>query len=291
MEDSANESGESLAPAEWKNPPNLLDLKKDLTESNSSHQAQVTKIDTWLDNLKVRGTAKINTGTGNSKIQPKLIRKNAEWRYAALSEPFLSAQDMFAADPVTWEDVKSARQNQLVLNNQINTQIKKVRFIDRYVRSVVDKGTVIVRVGWEFQEEEFIETRPTYAFNPNPALAPMHQELAKMKVENPTGYRFDVPEELKQAHEASIQSGTPMEPVPVGSETVTEMRTIVNKPTLDVCDYRNVVIDPSCQGDFEKAGFIILSFETSQSDLKKEGRYTNLDKINVSGNKSSALRA
>ncbi len=44
----------------------------------------------------------------------------------------------------------------------------------------------------------------------------------------------------------------------------------------------NVIIDPTCEGDIDKANFVIFSFETSLSQLKKDGRYKNLDKINTS---------
>ena len=43
----------------------------------------------------------------------------------------------------------------MVLNNQFNTKMNKVTFIDNYVRAGVNEGTVIVRVGWEFEEEEY----------------------------------------------------------------------------------------------------------------------------------------
>jgi hypothetical protein len=56
--------------------------------------------------------------------------------------------------------------------------------------------------------------------------------------------------------------------------------TTKNQPVLTVCDYNNLVLDPTCEGDIEKANFAIFSFETSLSELKKDGRYTNLDDIN-----------
>ena len=285
MEKTDSVSATEIKPKGWTTAPTLLDLKAHLLEANTSHAAQEEKIDRWLDNLHVRGKAQVNTPKGNSKIVPKLIRKQAEWRYAALSEPFLSTADLFKAEPVTWEDVDSAQQNQLVLNNQINTKVNKVRFIDQYVRAAVDQGTVIVRVGWEFREEEVKELKPVVEFRRNDELPPMHQQLAMMKAEDPTRYQFDIPEELQMAHEATMQSGFPLEPIIVGMEEVEVMKTIKNQPTLQVCDYRNVIIDPACEGDMAKAQFVIHKFETSMSTLKKEGdRYKNLDKINVTNN-------
>ena len=114
----------------WAKEPTLLELKQDFSDAKPIHDAQVTKINVWLDNLNVTGKAKITTAAGNSSIVPKLIRKQAEWRYAALSEPFLSTDDVFSVRPVTWEDRDAAKQNQLLLNHQINNIVDKIHFID-----------------------------------------------------------------------------------------------------------------------------------------------------------------
>ena len=267
----------------WKNAPTLANLKQDLLDAQSVHDAQESKIGEWLDNLNVTGKAKIQTAKGNSAIVPKLIRKQAEWRYASLSEPFLSTDDIFNVKPVTWEDRNAAVQNQLVLNHQFNVAIDKTRFIDEYVRAAVDEGTVIVRVGWEFIEEEYTGTFPKVEFRVNPELGPLHEHLHQMMEESPSEYETDVPEELKQAHELTMEQGQPIEPVIVGEVEETRTRTVANRPTLEVCDYRNVIIDPTCMGDIDKAGFVVYSFESSLSQLQKEGKkYKNLDKINIS---------
>lgn len=267
----------------WKNPPTLQNLKQDLLDAQSVHDAQETKIGEWLDNLNVTGKAKIQTAKGNSAIVPKLIRKQAEWRYASLSEPFLSTDDIFNVRPVTWEDRDGALQNELVLNHQFNTAIDKVRFIDEYVRAAVDEGTVIVRVGWEFVEEEYTDTFPVVEFRVNPELGPLHEHIHQMMEESPSQFQTDVPEELKQAHELTMEQGQPIEPVIVGQKEETRIRTVANRPTLEVCDYRNVIVDPTCMGDIDKAGFVVYSFESSLSQLEKEGnKYKNLDNINIS---------
>ena len=267
----------------WKNAPTLQNLKQDLLDAQTVHDAQETKIGEWLDNLNVTGKAKIQTAKGSSAIVPKLIRKQAEWRYASLSEPFLSTDDIFNVKPVTWEDRNAAVQNQLVLNHQFNVAIDKVRFIDEYVRAAVDEGTVIVRVGWEFIEEEYVGTFPKVEFRVNPELGPLHEHLHQMMEESPSEYETDVPEELKQAHELTMERGEPIEAVIVGEVEEKRTRIVANRPTLEVCDYRNVIIDPTCMGNIDKAGFVIYSFESSLSQLKKEGKkYKNLDNINIS---------
>lgn len=267
----------------WKNPPKLSDLKQDYQESQTSHDGQVTKINTWLDNLYVRGKALVESKPGRSKIVPKLIRKQAEWRYAALSEAFLSTEDLFDVNPVTWEDKQAAIQNQLVLNNQFNTKIKKVSFIDEYVRTAVDEGTVICRVGWDYEEEEVEVEQPIIEFVPSqdPAYVQQLQAMAQALQQDPNAAQ-QIPPEMQQAIQMSMQAGMPLQPVQTGTEMVTELKIIRNQPTVDICDYNNVIIDPTCEGDTDKANFIIYSFETSLSELKKDGKYKNLDKIKES---------
>ena len=269
---------------DWKQEPTVRELKQDLEDASQHHDSQVSQINDWLDNLHVTGKAKVNAGKGNSSVVPKLIRKQAEWRYAALSEPFLSTNDVFNVKPVTWEDRKAAIQNQLVLNNQFNTKIDKVAFIDSFVRTAVDEGTVVVRVGWDYQEEEYMEEVPNVEFYVNSAMAPMHQQLAQLRQQDPDRYAKEVSPELQQAHELSLEQGEPVEAVINGTRPEKKIRVLVNKPTLEVCDYRNVVIDPTCKGDIDKASFVTYSFEASLSQLKKEGKYHNLDAINLDTN-------
>lgn len=264
---------------DWKKEPTVADLKQDLTDAKPSHDSQVTKIKEWLDNLNVEGKAKVKVPKGSSQIVPKLIRKQAEWRYGPLSEPFLSTEDLFNVRPTTFEDRESAQQNQLLLNYQFNTYVDKVSFVDEYVRAAVDEGTVIVRVGWEFVEEEVEVEVPDVQFVENPAVAPLHEHLEQMRAESPSQYDTDVPDELKQAHDMTMEQGVPIEPRIIGKKKVKQMRTVKNCPTAEVCDYRNVTVDPTCLGNLDKASFVIYSFESSLSELEKDGKYKNLENI------------
>lgn len=276
------ESNQSLT--NWKNPPKLGDLKKDLLDAKPAHDTQKALVKTWLDNLNVEGNAKVKTAKGNSSIVPKLIRKQAEWRYPALSDPFLSTDDVFNVYPVSWEDKKAATQNQMLLNHQFNNKIDKVQFIDDYVRTAVDEGTVIVRIGWEFEEEEYVADFPEVQYQINPEMGPMHEQLEQMRIESPATYELDVPEEMRTAHEMTMEQGVPIEPVILGYKKEKRTRTVKNHPTVEVCNVNNVIIDPSCNGKIEDAGFVIYSFESSLSKLKKDSKYKNLDKIQVEGN-------
>lgn len=268
----------------WKKKPKLSALKDDLTSAISSHATQKAKIQVWLDNLNIEGAAKVKTAPGSSSVVPQLIRKHAEWRYAALTEPFMSTSDLLNVKPVTWEDRDAALQNQILLNNQFHHALDKQKFIDELIRTAVDEGTVIMRTGWAFEEKEVEETVPVANFIPDPSFEPVLMEVMQMRDASPSQFQTDVPDELKMALEMSEQDGVIYRPEIVGEETRKVMKTVKNHPTVDICDYRNVLIDPTCQGDIEKAQFVIYSFETSISELRKDKRYTNLDYINLNVN-------
>ena len=246
------EAPESEKLVDWDNPPKLTELKQDFQEAQSSHTSHVNTVDAWIKALN--GEQQIKSKKGRSKIVPKLIRKQAEWRYSALSEPFLSTDDLFNTAPATFEDKEAAYQNGLVLNYQVNCKIDKTKFIDEYVRTAVDEGTVVVKTGWEYEDEE-------------------------VEVEVPVMQQ--VPVQDPQQAMMMQQQGMPLvQEVQVGTETQTQTKVIKNQPTLEVCDYNNVIIDPTCNGELDKAEFIIYSFETSKSQLQRDGRYSNLDFVN-----------
>lgn len=260
----------------WKSFPKLMEMQTDFNGAKPSRDAQIKRIDYWLDNFHVVGEAKIKVNKGYSSVQPKLIRKQAEWRYAPLSEPFLSTPDLFTANPVSWEDKEGAIQHQLVLNNQFSTVIDRVKFIDEYVRTAVDEGTVICRVGWNFEEATVEEEYPVYEFVPSTDPT-VNDNLMRAQ----QGLMHHMPE-WEEALEHSKIEGAPLYPRFVRYDTRTIKKVITNHPTVEVINTKNLTVDPTCDGDLNKAGFLVYIFETSLSDLKKSGRYHNLDKIVLS---------
>lgn len=274
----------------WQNPPTLSDLKKDYTGALPYHNDRVKDISQWLDAMHVRGTHAIKPTGKNSSVVPKLIRKQAEWRYPALSEPFLSTDELFQAEPVTWEDRAIARQSTAVLNYQFNNQINKQRFIDSYVRTAVDHGTVFLRPGWESQEEEYTEEEPVFDYRPNPAYGDLYAQLEELASGSPSDFQLQVPAELQQGLQAFRETGIAYEPVFMGTQEVTKIRVLKNQPTVEIWRPENVIVDPSCEGDYEKASFVIFRTYTSKSELRKRGLYKNLDSIKDMGG-SSVLAA
>lgn len=263
---------------EWEKEPGVEDLKKDLLMAQESHDTQVQQIKNWL---RLRDAKRTKEKKANrSQVQSKLIRRQAEWRYSALTEPFLSSDRMFTITPRTFEDAQSARQNETLLNWQFRTKLNRVKFIDDYVRTATDEGTVIVRPGW-IRRTEIVEVEEVvYSFYPVQAqeqLDALNQAI-ELHQTHPDSFN-ELPEELQEAALYTMETGTPVIAVPTGTQMVEEERVVKNQPTLDILEFDNVYIDPNCGGDLDKANFAIISFETSQAELEADGRYQNLDKV------------
>lgn len=56
---------------------------------------------------------------------------------------------MFIVNPVIISRCESAKQNITILNKQFRVDIPKTKFIGKYVRTAVNTGTVITKLGWE----------------------------------------------------------------------------------------------------------------------------------------------
>ncbi|UNI71508.1 portal protein [Burkholderia phage vB_BpP_HN01] len=272
---------------DWGKEPSIQDLKHDLEQAQPSQQVQTGHIQRWNDLRNVRGAAKPKAVKGRSQVQPKLIRRQAEWRYSALTEPFLGSDKLFKVSPATWADVDAAQQNELVLNWQFRTKLNKVKFIDDMVRSTVDDGTCIIKLGWNRQTIMLPKEVPLYAYYQIETEDQLQQlqQAVELKNSNPRGYD-QLPEEVRMAVEYTEENQIPVYAQATGeTTTIQEEKILFNQPSLEIMNPHNVFIDPSCNGDFEKAQFVVISFETSWSELKKDKkRYKNLDRVNWEGN-------
>jgi hypothetical protein len=270
----------------WKNPPKVSDLKADYISAKGDHDLHMQEVSNNLDYLNITGIAKRKPQRNASNVQPKTIRKQAEWRYPNLSEPFLNTENIFTVEPATYADVEAAKQNEQLLNYQFNIKLDKVLLMDTCARVLVNEGTAILRVGWDYREGLLDEEKPVYSFNPvNDAaqaqqLTLQYQQIGAMMQQGAEDALKQVDPSLIIGFRMSQQTGQLVQAAQTGTEIVKVKGVTVNQPTVEVCDYRNVMIDPTCKGDLDKAGFVIFQFETSLSDLKKQtGLYKNLDKI------------
>lgn len=260
----------------WKNEPTYSDLSRDLRMSDASHTMFREQLLRRQENFN-GGKPIVTNAKGKSVTQPKLIRKQAEWKYASLEEPFLSTRDMFKIDPRTDEDAEAAMQNQLLINYQWATKVKKVKLINDVVRNLVDEGTVIVKVGWNAEEGTKIvaEEVPDYA-SPEESVVLLRQQVesGQLSIEAATQI---------------MQSGQPMQK---GMKTVYKEKTVLvkNQPSYHVCNAANVRIDPTCEGVIEDAKFIIHEYDTSFSDLKKDEHIVSWEEEEYLDEKTATLK-
>lgn len=266
----------------WKKEPSLQTLKGDLEAGKPAHDALMNEIRDWNDLMKASGKHKAPKVKGRSQVQPKLVRRQAEWRYAPLSEPFLSSSKLFKITPATWEDEQCARQNELVLNYQFRTQLNRVKLVDDYVHSICDDGTGIARIGWERKTVKVKTETPVFQLFPieTEEQAQILQQALQLQVENPRGYEETVAPDVKEAVNYFNETEEATYAVQTGTTMVEVEKALCNRPTVEMLNPNNVVIDPSCNGDLDKALYAVISFETCKADLlKTPDRYHNLDKI------------
>ena len=133
---------------DWSKPPSILQLKQDFLAAQMSQSSHMQKIKDWAHLRDVTGPARPKKIVGRSSVQPKLIRRQNEWRYSALTEPFLSSQKLFKISPTTWEDLEGSRQNELILNWQFRTKLNSVKFIDEFVEILVPVFSIAILLSY-----------------------------------------------------------------------------------------------------------------------------------------------
>ena len=168
----------------WSNKPTILDLEQNFTDAKQDYTSHINDIKKWRNNMYLTGPAAPKEIKGRSKVAPKLIQKQAEWKYPSLLDPFFSTPDLFNSYPTTAGDVARARQAEVILNKQFNNDIDKVKFMDDLVSDLVDIGTAIIKTGWESVTENVIETVPVYEFvlkEDDPVLIKFYTELSQLR--------------------------------------------------------------------------------------------------------------
>ena len=263
-----NSKKEKAKLTQWSNEPTCQDLKNDYEKSSSFHEEYKRKLLQYAEDRD--GGKKITARPGKSTARPKVVRKNAEWKYPKLEDPFLNTEDMFEIRPRTWEDTKAAEQNALLLNYQWSTKIPKVKLVNDVVRYLVDEGTVVVKTGWTVKEEtvKVMQEEPVYA-GPEESIVLMERAVnsGEMTVEE---------------FQARMSNGDPMQ-VGVKMVEVEVPKIVKNQPKYEVCNNANIIIDPTCEGNIEEANFIIHEYDTNIAELKAEEYYKDPETGEVSG--------
>ena len=260
---------DDIAPLQpsWSNAPSFADLNGDV-EASSGTQEEIRENLLRYKEIK-EGGAPVKVQPGKSDLRPKLVRKYQEWKYPAMEEPLLNTPNMFQVKPRSSKDADAAIQNSQLLNYQYDVQIDKLKLVTDSVRSYVDEGTVIVKTGWEAKYEIEItqEEQPVYA-DAEQSMVLMQQAVMSGQMS---------PEQAQQM----VAEGKPMQ---IGTEMVdVETEVLVkNQPIHTVLDSANVGIDPKCEGDLSKAGFVWHEYDITYAEMI-ENKYVEHEDGSTSG--------
>ena len=139
--------------------------------------------------------------------------------------------------------------------------------------------------GWLRETEMVEEEVTTWQYEEIVDQVPLDalQQAMALRTENPNEF-LNLPKNLQESVKYSMETSTPAMAVAVSTEMAEVEKVRKNQPTLDIINYENFYLDPSCEGDLDKASFAVITFETSKAELLKDGRYTNLEKVNWSAN-------
>ena len=73
------------------------------------------------------------------------------------------------------------------------------------------------------------------------------------------------------------------QPVPAGSKMVKKLKVLLNQPDAQICRLEDIYLDPTAEGDIDKAQFVIHRYESDLSTLRKAKKYKNLKKVAMAG--------
>lgn len=270
---------------DWEKEPTLDQLKSDLDASKHFHEKHMAKVVEWTNCFNAEGRYQAPQIEGRSKVAPKMVRKQVEWRCPSLTEPFLSNKQLLDVAPRTYEDSRAANQNQMVLNYQFRNKINLVKLMDEIVRTMAIEGTAILKPTWTYEEGTIKTQKETYeSFFDETVVAEYQQIIEQMQADK--SFAVTLKEEVKMGLREFMQTGQPIRYVSTGREETEELRITANHPDVELCDVDDVYIDPTCKGKVEKAKFIIRRFTTCLADLEADGRYVNLKEVkaNVASN-------
>ena len=133
----------------------LKALKADLKASSVLKAEQDDKICAWRNAYD--GKPYGNEEKNNSSIVSRDIKKQSEWQHASIVDPFVSTAEVVKCHPITFEDAKSARQNELLLNTQFCRKFDRFNFMTKAIKVLDMEGTAVIQCGWDYEEKKVVK--------------------------------------------------------------------------------------------------------------------------------------
>lgn len=205
--------------------------------------ANVTK---WIK--EYNGDKYGNEVTNRSQIVTKDVKKTIKSMLPSMIEPFINSDSICKTKPKTVGKESFASYVSDVLNYQYNNEFDKINFIRTLSTVLPKEGTVIVRTGWDFDED--IKKKTIKGLDYESLLVLQKQGINEIEnvVQNKDG-TFDI--------------------------TLVKRELLYNRPTAVVCKGEFIYTDPTAE-KFDDCKFVIHKFEKSLSDIRKEKNIYNL---------------
>ena len=162
-------------------------LKDDLKASDRLRQEWFNKIQEFRD--QTAGKPYGNEVKGKSRIVSLDIKKQLEWMLPTLADPFLSTSDIIKCNPVTYEDVLAARQNELLLNTQFCRKFPRYNFMMKALKVLATEGTLVIQTGWDYEDEEIetmVESVIAHPETGEDVIAMSKEKVTKVRKNQPT---------------------------------------------------------------------------------------------------------
>ena len=230
-------------------------FKRDLAASESNKNEWDKAILGWVQEFD--GEPYGNERKDKAKVVSRDIKKASLQQLSSVIDPFVNNEEIVNCTPVTHSDTKAAEQASLLLNYQFCRDFQRYNFISDAFKVLQREGTVIGRVSWQFEEEEQLVDVPVMGLVP---------------VQDP-----------QRAQQMQMQGIPPYEEGQIGTTEELQMVTTINRPRVEVVRNSQLWIDPTAENCIEEAKFVIYKYQSSLSELRKDGRYENLDSITIDG--------
>ena len=218
----------------------LGNLKKDYSSAQASKTRVNNAIVGWLRIFN--GDKYGNEVKGRSSIVIKDVKKAIKKMSPSIIQPFIASDVMIKTKPTTMESVATASRAADVLNYQYNNGFDKLHFIRTIARVFPAEGTIWVRTGWDFKEEE------------------VTRELKGLTLDDIATLEKSGVSDIEEAYDNG--DGT-------YDLKFSKKVTTVNRPTAIVCKNESIHADPTAEHP-DDCKFVIHEYEKTLSDIKRE---------------------
>jgi hypothetical protein len=200
-------------------------------------------------------------------LRLELVAKVEEWRDEYNGAPYGNEQrgksEIVSRDIKRQDEWQHASVKDPFVSDQDIVKCKPITYEDR--ASAIQNELVL--------NQQFCRQFPRYKFMTD--VIKLHYKEGTVVVKCSWKYEDEIVEEEVPIWGLDLQGNV----VQVDTKTVKRLKVLVNKPYAEVCRIEDIYIDPTAEGDLDRAHFFIHRYESDLSTLRKTGKYKNLNKV------------